>query len=128
VIPELITTVIVLGFSMGFLLGEGGSKFDEEIKYGAGKTWYNALPLYGQAIVNYILNVTHHFQYGLVAIIIGHIYLTGMQQQFAWYFGWGMIISDWKDYKNILKRLGFVVTEEPTTPPMIPSIVTSPPS
>lgn len=126
-IPDLATSIIVLGFSLGYLFGEGGSNFDWEVKYGAGKEWYDKQNPVTKLLIDKGLNVTHHFQYGLVAVIIGHVWLTGELKVAAQYFGAGMIVSDWKDFKYILKRLGIGTTYEPpveTTPP--PPVVTPP--
>lgn len=113
IIPDLVTAVITLGFSLGFLWGEGGSNFDWEVKYGSGKVWYEGQTLTVKAIIDFLLNVTHHYQYGLIIIILGYLYAAGDILLFMQYFGLGLIISDWKDYKYILKRLGIGVTYEP---------------
>ncbi len=111
-IPDVLTTLIILAFSMGFLLGEGGSKFDQTIKYGSCKAIYDSLGPVWRSLVDYTLNVTHHYEFGLLSIYLGWMYLSGHQQVFAWYFGWGMIVSDFKDFENILIRLGLKKRDE----------------
>ena len=122
-IPDLVSCLTILGFSLGFLFGEGGSNFDWEVKYSAGKEWYDKQGLVAQYLINYGLNLTHHFQYGLALIAASYIYTTGNTQLFVQYFGAGLLVSDWKDYKYILKRLGIGTTYEPPPEPIIPPVV-----
>lgn len=128
VIPDLPTALIILGFSVGFLWGEGASNFDWQVKYGAGKDWYDKRSIVSKAIIDFALNVTHHYQYGLAIIILAQLYLTGNRQLLALYFGTGMIVSDWKDYKYILKRLGIGASYEPPEDNTEPPVVTPPDS
>jgi len=119
VIPDLQTCIIVLGFGLGYLIGNAGYSFDGEVKYGFGKKWFNKQNAFVRYLVGFILDVFHHWQYGLVSIIIGYKYLSGDAQLLAWYFGWGFIVSDMKDFENILIRLG--LKEKPSIPDPSPS-------
>jgi len=116
IIPDLVSCVILLAFSIGFLFGEAGANFDQDVKYGVGKEWYESLNIVSRYVLNVFLNVTHHFQYGLVSIIVGYLYFTDLRQIFFWYVGWGLIVADVKDFKNILKRLGFITVDVPEEP------------
>jgi hypothetical protein len=117
IIPDLQTCIIILGFGFGYLLGNAFYNFDGEVKYESGKTWYDSLNPAIRYVVSALLDVGHHWEYGLLSIIIGYKYLTGDWQVFAWYFGWGLIVADLKDFENILIRLGLKAkpTEETTT-------------
>ena len=114
VIPDPQQALFVLALSIGFLWGEAGSKFDYEIKYGTTKEWFNSLPIVQKTLVDFILNITHHFQYGLALIYLSQKFLTGDPLTFIMWSGWGLVISDWKDYQQILVRLGL---KTPTPPP-----------
>jgi hypothetical protein len=87
-------------------MGNAGYNFDGEVKYESGKAWYDSLHPVEKYIVGFLLDISHHWEYGLLAIIIGYKYLIGDWQTFAWYFGWGLIVDDMKDFNNILIRIG----------------------
>lgn len=102
---------IVLGFSLGFLLGESFSDFDKQIKHGGQKgepsDWYKKLTPFQQWLVSSLLDLLHHYQYGLAIILISETWMTpGTWQLIIKYIGIGLVISDGKDFKNILKRMG----------------------
>jgi hypothetical protein len=101
----------VLGFGLGFLLGEKGYTFDGEVKYGSGKAWFESLHPVLRYVVSLGMDVLHHWEYGILSIYLGHRFFTGDLQVFSWYFGWGMVVSDFKDYNNILVRLGIKQAE-----------------
>ena len=123
VIPDLQTCIIILGFGLGYLIGNAGYNFDGEVKYGFGKEWFDKQNLLVKWFVSFLLDILHHWEYGLLSIIIGYLYLSDNWQMFAWYFGWGFIISDLKDFNNILIRLGLKPKEpEPPVEPEIPQI------
>lgn len=97
---------MILGFSIGFLWGEAFSSFDQKIKYSSG--WFRRLSPFIQWLVASLLDATHHFQYGLALILFAMEFSTLplMVQQLLLWVGWGLVVSDWKDYRNVLKRLG----------------------
>jgi hypothetical protein len=102
-----------LGFSVGFLWGAAFSKFEGALKYNSG--FYPALSPLGQWLLGSLMDATHHCQYGLAVVLLvmkipwfpSHptisLVLTWM--------GWGLIASNWKDCKNILKRLNKAQTQ-----------------
>lgn len=106
---ELAFLIVWLARSLGFLLGESFSELDHKVKHLSPR--YQAMSEFSKYIISCLLDFTHHFQYGLALMIIGH-YLQGDVQTFVYNFGWGLVISDWKDYKNVLKRFGVKVDEE----------------
>lgn len=99
----------ILGFSIGFCWGEAFSSIDQQIKY---KTeWFKKLSPLRQWFVASVLDAFHHFQYGLALMLLAM--LSPCPSWFpAWFgtvvlwTGWGLVVSDWKDYRNVLKRLG----------------------
>ena len=100
--------VMYLGLSIGYLWGEAFSGFDGQVKYEF--DWFKKFDRFTQWIITSILDVTHHFQWGLILIL-----LVTLNDWFALHptigailrwVGWGLIVSDWKDYKNVLKRFG----------------------
>lgn len=111
------------GFMFGFGFGEAFSKLDGEIKHGAYKAWYTALGVGSKRFVAQILDAFHHFQYGILLMIAAHR-LRALYPELAvalYAFGAGLVVSDAKDYQNVLKRF-FGVGEEvkppiPPTPP-----------
>lgn len=106
---------VMLGFSIGLLWGEAFSGFDGQIKYGNDD--YESWPSWKKFLVGALLDANHHFQYGLAIMLIA------MRRPIIWVFnftwlnahptitlmllwlGWGLVVSDWKDYQNVLKRL-----------------------
>lgn len=104
----LVEAVVLLGFSIGLLWGESFSGFDGKIKYET--EWFKGLDDFGQWLVGSILDSTHHFQYGLSLYVFSYIYdpiappMHPLRSLFVQCLAWGLIVSDWKDYKNVLKR------------------------
>ncbi len=93
------------GFSIGFLWGEAFSNVDGKIKHES--DWFKSLSPVWQWFVESLLDATHHFQYGLGVILYTMLMFP---EGSVWYMvlytlGWGLVVSDWKDYKNVLKRL-----------------------
>jgi hypothetical protein len=77
--------------------------------------FYLGLSPIRQWLLDSLLDATHHFQYGLVLVLL--VMKTPWFQShptvslvLTW-VGWGLIVSDWKDYKNILKRLNTAQTQ-----------------
>ncbi len=115
---------VTLGFSVGFLWGEAFSGFDGQVKHG--DNGYEDWPSWQKFLVGALLDANHHFQYGLAVMLIAmrhpHIWIF----DFAWldvhptislmllWLGWGLVVSDWKDYQNVLKRLTAKKKEEKT--------------
>ncbi len=98
---------VILGFSIGALWGEAFSKFDNVIKYNS--KFYQGLSPIRQWLVSSLMDATHHFQYGFVLVLLvmkvpWFLDHPTVSLVLTW-MGWGLIASDWKDYKNILKRL-----------------------
>ncbi len=104
--------LVDLAFSIGLLWGEAFSAFDGAIKYES--DWYKQFDSVGQVVINGILDATHHFQYGLALIAVADLYFMSrpLWALFMKWVGWGLIISDWKDYENVLKRFGVGAGEE----------------
>ena len=104
----------ILGFSIGFLWGEAFSKFDHVIKYQSKK--YQGLAPLKQWFVSSLMDATHHFQYGLtivLAVLTAPLFSEHpILKLILLYLGLGLIVSDWKDYQNILKRMGLGTKNE----------------
>jgi len=110
---------IILGFSIGLLWGEAFSGFDGQVKYG--NDGYESWPRWAKFLVGAFLDANHHFQHGLAIMLIAmrqpRIELFGRVLDFTWlgshptialmllWLGWGLVVSDWKDYQNVLKRM-----------------------
>lgn len=105
-----------LGFSIGFLWGEAFSGFDAAVKHG--NNGYEEWPHWKKFLVGALLDANHHFQYGLVVMLIAMIRPNiWWRFNFTWlnthptitlillWLGWGLVMSDWKDYQNVLKRM-----------------------
>jgi hypothetical protein len=98
---------VILGFSVGFLWGEAFSSFDQKIKYYS--PWFKQLSPFRQWLVASAFDAMHHFQYGLALILFAMEFSAALPltaQQLLLWVGWGLVASDWKDYANVLRRLG----------------------
>jgi hypothetical protein len=107
---------IILGFSIGFLWGEAFSGFDGQVKYENGGP--KNLSSWEKFLLEALLDANHHFQYGLALMLI--VMRPSSLWIFDWtwlsshptlslillWMGWGLVVSDWKDYKHVLSRLG----------------------
>lgn len=115
----LTEALVYLAFSIGFLWGEAFSGFDGEITHG--DNGFDAWPRWQRFLVTGFLNANHHFQLGLMAIIYANIYLIHrpLWMLFLKWIGWGLIVSDWKDYKNVLKRFGVGVASGAEPIPLV---------
>lgn len=113
----LTEAITYLAFSIGFLWGEAFSAFDGIVKYES--DWYKKFDKVGQVVITGILDAMHHFQYGLALIIVADIYFSvhPLIWLFVRWLGWGLIISDWKDYRNVLLRFGVTPGGAPGTDP-----------
>jgi len=104
-----------LGFSIGFLWGEAFSGFDAAVKHG--DNGYEEWPRWKKFLVDGFLDANHHFQYGLVVMLIAMLRPVIWVFDFSWlnvhptitlillWLGFGLVSSDWKDYQNVLKRM-----------------------
>jgi len=104
---------VLLGFSIGYLWGEAFSRTDQAIKYKS--EWFRRQSALKQWLVSSLLDAMHHFQYGLALILVVLILdntLPVVAQLLLAYAGWGLIISDWRDYENVFKRLGLITNED----------------
>ena len=106
-ILTVVEVAIALGFSVGYLWGESFSGFDGQIKHES--EWFKKLDPFSQWIVESVLDAAHHFQYGLALILWVMINLPpdSIKYILLLYLGWGLVVSDWKDYQNVLRRAGF---------------------
>ena len=86
--------VTVLGFGIGFYLGNSGKNFDHEVQQ---TEWFGRLGRFRKWLVKQALNTTHHFQYGLLLMYIAKTKLTGDLQTFVYSLGFGMLVTDIKD-------------------------------
>jgi hypothetical protein len=101
------TIAAILGFSFGYLYGEAFSKFDEAVKYE--NIWYENLNPLLKWFIASLLDANHHFQYGLVLMLLTYFYsLPPLWLLILWWAGAGLVVSDWKDYQYVLKRMGLV--------------------
>ncbi|MEM3626436.1 MAG: hypothetical protein QXZ25_00210 [Candidatus Bathyarchaeia archaeon] len=97
----------ILGFSVGFLWGESFSSFDGKIKYYS--SWFKQLSPFKKWLVASAFDAMHHFQYGLMLMLFVMEFAAAlplMVRQLLLWVGWGLVASDWKDYANVLRRLG----------------------
>lgn len=99
------TIASILGFSIGFLYGESFSRFDQIVRYGT--EWFLERSPFVQWLIASMLDVNHHFQYGLALMLLAKVatfpILLGTM---LWWAGSGLVVSDWKDYEYVLKRMG----------------------
>ncbi|MEM3162575.1 MAG: hypothetical protein QW056_06285 [Candidatus Bathyarchaeia archaeon] len=102
----------VLGFSLGYLWGEAFSRTDQAIKYES--EWFKRLSRFKQRLVSSFMDALHHFQYGLALILAVQVFgeaLPVVFQLLLAYAGWGLVVSDWRDFRNVLRRLGLLEAE-----------------
>ena len=104
----------LLGFGSGVYAGEAFSGFDGLVKYGVNgeNTWFEKLSPWEQRFLSIILDMSHHFQYGLAMVLIAKInpllIVRPVIATIISSYGWGLVASDWKDFENVLERLGFL--------------------
>ncbi len=96
------------GFSLGFLYGEAFSRFEQTIKYST--SWFKKQSAFLQWLVSSLLDANHHFQVGLAVVLV---VLTSplFANNPTWrlillWLGWGLVASDMRDFRNILRRIG----------------------
>jgi hypothetical protein len=95
----------VLGFSIGFCWGEAFSNFDQQIKYLS--QWFKRLSPFQKWFAASVLDAMHHFQYGLALMLAAMLTpCPSWLQTLLMWVGWGLVVGDWKDYQNVLRRLG----------------------
>ena len=104
------TIAAILGFSFGYLYGEAFSKFDQAVKYE--NTLYENLNSILKCFIASLLDANHHFQYGLVLMLLTYLYsLPPLWPLILWWAGAGLVVSDWKDYQYVLKRMGLIESQ-----------------
>lgn len=127
-IPWLSTPLLaeILGFSAGFLFGHGFKNFDGNLKYGAWSSWYKQQDKAVQTFVGSVLDVLHHFEYGILVMLLINIsvfapealpvFLSGLVElNIVWKillyaFGVGLVADDLHDYQQVLRRLAKIQT------------------
>ena len=128
-LPELTISLtaeqiaVILGFSIGYLWGEAFSGFDKMFKHSENGE-YSEMEKWKKFVVGALLDANHHFQYGLMLMLAAMKQTDFWILRFSWFkthptitliilwMGWGLVVSDGKDYRNILRRLGFTVDNE----------------
>jgi len=99
------TIAKILGFSMGFLYGESFSELDFKVKYLS--QWYKNRSTLTQWFIASLLDSQHHFQYGLLLMLLAQtLDLSSIIVILVYFAGSGLVVSDLKDYEYVLARLG----------------------
>jgi len=114
----------ILGFAAGFLFGQAFKGFDENMKYGAWSTWYKQQGSATQTFVSCLLDILHHFEYGIIIMLLVNISvfipdalpsflgllieLNVIWKVLVYAFGVGIVASDLQDYQQVLSRLAKV--------------------
>jgi len=104
---------VLLGFSIGYLWGEAFSRTDQAIKYKS--EWFRRQSAIIRWLVSSLLDAMHHFQYGLaliLAVLVLGDTLPIVAQLLLAYAGWGLVVSDWRDFENVFRRLGLIKAKE----------------
>jgi hypothetical protein len=96
------TIVVLLAFSIGFLLGEGFSRTDYMIQQTEG---FKRMKPFTRWVVRSALDVLHHFQHGLALMYASYHLTVGNPNIFAYFIGFGLLTSDVRDFENVVKRL-----------------------
>ncbi len=116
VLPQIVLTAMqiaaILGFSVGFLWGEAFKGFDGMVKHDS----LGDLSGWSEFLVLAFLDANHHFQYGLAVMLFAMKYswfqVHPTMFTIVLWAGWGLVVSDGKDYRNILVRMGVLDGEE----------------
>jgi len=99
------TLARILGFSAGFLYGESFSELDFKVKYVS--QWFKNRGAFTQWFVASLLDTQHHFQYGLLFMLLAQtLGLSPIIPILVYFAGLGLVVSDLKDYEYVLARLG----------------------
>ncbi len=111
---SVVQIAILLGFGSGLFAGEAFAKFDGSIKYSDDTGWFKKLSKWEQALASMAMDSMHHFQIGLLMMLISKTNPWFINHTaigiILYYYGLGLVVSDWKDFKHVLERLGFVKT------------------
>jgi len=85
----------VLGFSLGLLFGNAFKDVDHQVQQ---TPWFKSLTPFQQWILQRILDAMHHFQYGLVLIVLAECFLQGSLLYILVYaMGVGLVVDDLPD-------------------------------
>jgi len=95
---------VVLGFGTGVALGNGGKDFDRMVQE---TEWFKKLSKFKKWLVKMLLDLTHHFQYGLILMLYARIYLESTHPTLFWIvysLGFGLVVTDIKDVPRRFRR------------------------
>jgi len=95
-----------LGFSIGYFMSRGFKEIDHKVME---TPWYSRRSPFTRWFVKQLLNVFHHFQIGILLIILSY-HTQGFARSLLWRFGAAMVLDDAKDIpprfrKHVLKVL-----------------------
>jgi len=89
---------VVLGFSTGVAFGNAGKNLDQTIK---NTQWFKNRSGFVKWLISFLLDVTHHFQYGLALMLYALVYIDPIQHPIRFWllysFGFGLVVTDIKD-------------------------------
>jgi hypothetical protein len=97
----------MLGFATGLTVGRAFKRWDYMIQQ---TEYFRKSGPFKQWLIKSVMDCLHHWQIGLVMMILSVTYLQGAVETVGYTLGWGLFISDLADYKNILKR--YNITEK----------------
>ena len=95
---------VVLGFGTGIALGNAGKNFDRMVQE---TEWFSKLSTFYKWLVKTLLDVTHHFQYGLILMLYARIYLETTHPTLFWIvysLGFGVVVADIQDVPRRFRK------------------------
>jgi len=93
--------LVSLGFGVGYYLSRGGKSFDHDVQR---SRWFKNLGGPYRWLVRRLLDVTHHFEYGLIVMYLANQYLSGGVHDFVYSFGFAMVLDDINDIPPRMRR------------------------
>lgn len=96
---------VILGFSTGVAFGNAGKNFDNEVQ---NTQWFKNRNRLVKWFLKFLMDVTHHFQYGLILMLYAMVYidmeLHPVRFWLVYSFGFGLVVTDIKDIPRRFRR------------------------
>lgn len=96
---------VILGFSTGVCMGNAGKNFDNLVQ---NTQWFKNRSAVSKFLIKFILNVTHHFQYGLILMLYAKCKIDPNVHPVIYWtiysLGFGLVVTDIKDIPKRFRK------------------------
>ena len=100
--------LVLVSLLSGFLFGEAFRILDYRIKQ---TPTFMLLDPVQQFLFSWLPDIFHHFQYGLGLMWFSYQMPSITVSTFLYYWGFGMVLADGKNYKAVLRRVSNAFTQ-----------------